>query len=113
MLTKSKRKWIGNFRQKVTVQEVTETSDGAGGATESWAGLSPAWTPRVNIKPVSGVQRLELESQKSKITHTIQARFDSRWDNKKRIKYDGRTLNIQYVLNEDEYGRYIEMGAVE
>lgn len=120
MIDKSKKKHTGNFKQRGTFEYVTITNDNMGGGTEAWSALADAW---LNIKPMRGSQRLQLQAQKVSTTHTIQARYrgdldllgyaNKKYDNELRLKYGDRYFNIQYVINEDEENYFFEMAAEE
>ena len=115
-----KVKHIGDFRQFVTFQVAELQADGIGGQTEEWVDLVEDW---IRLRPVSGRQKLEQMAQKERITHVISARYradldllgyaDGKYNNRMRIVYEGRVFNIQYVINEDEYRAFFEMGARE
>lgn len=122
MITKDKRKHIGDFRQRITFEYVTVTS-GATGGTETWETLTDAWA---NIKPMNGSQSLQMEAQNVILSHNVQVRYrgdldvvgyaNQEYDNLLRIKYTDkkeRIFNVQYVINEDEYGAYFELACKE
>lgn len=120
MITKEKKKHTGDFKQRVSFEYVTTTTDGMGGATEAWTELTEDW---VNIKPVSASQRLQLGAQGVNTTHIVQARYrddldtlgyaKGEYDNLLRMVYNSQPFNIQYVINENEEGYYFEMAAEE
>jgi SPP1 family predicted phage head-tail adaptor len=122
MLTKDKRKHIGDFRQSITFEYVTVTS-GATGGNETWSTLTTGWA---NIKPINGFQRLQMQAQNVIVSHIAQVRYrgdldligyaNQEYDNLLRIKYtdkNERIFNVQYVINEDEYGAYFEIAVKE
>ncbi len=120
MIDKSKKKHTGDFKQRVSFEYVTNTSDGMGGSTESWTELTEDW---VNIIPLSSNQRLQLGVQGVGTTHRIQVRYrddldtigyaKGEYDNLLKLVYGDREFNIQYVINEYEEGYYFEMAAEE
>lgn len=120
MIDKSKKKHTGDFKQRVSFEYVTNTSDGMGGSTESWTELTEDW---VNIIPLSANQRLQLGVQGVGTTHRIQVRYrddldtlgyaKGEYDNLLKLVYGDREFNIQYVINEYEEGYYFEMAAEE
>ena len=120
MITKATHKQIGNFKQYADFRYEDGQDDGMGGGFPEWQTLFSAW---VNIKPVSGSQRLQLDSIESNVTHIVEARFRDdleqlgydkpRIDNHLQMRYQGRLFNIQYALNEGEENFYYELAASE
>lgn len=105
MITKDKRKHIGDFRQRITFEYVTVTS-GATGGTENWTTLTTAWA---NIKPMSGSQRLQMEAQNVILSHNVQVRYrgdldvvgyaNQEYSNLLRIKYtDKKSVFLTYSM---------------
>ena len=120
MITKATHKQIGNFKQYADFRYEDGDGDGMGGGFPEWVTLFSAW---VNIKPVSGSQRLHLDSIESNVTHIVEVRFRDdlealgydkpRIDNHLQMRCDGRLFNIQYALNEGEDNYYYELAAAE
>lgn len=65
---------IGELRTRVTIQRQTrlEDSDGAGGATKTWASLQTVWG---KIEPLSTYQMLQAEMTQNRATHKVTLRF--------------------------------------
>lgn len=120
MITKSKKKHTGDFKQRVSFEYVTVTDDNMGGGTESWTELTKDWC---NIIPLSASQRLQMGAQGVGTTHRVQVRYrddldtigyaKKKYDNELRMTYGDRVFNIQYVINEYEESYYFEMAAEE
>jgi SPP1 family predicted phage head-tail adaptor len=110
MLSKAKKKYTGDFKQRLTVQKEELVSDGMGGQFPEWVEDFKIWG---NIKPVSGSERLHLDAIDSTVTHRIQTRFTKADLTNRRIGYKGREFNIHYHLSPDEERAYTELGAAE
>ena len=110
MITKEKKKFTGQLRQRVTVMKEELVSDGMGGQFPEWTEDFKVWA---NIKPVSGSQRLHLNAIDSNVSHVIQTRYTGKDLKDRKLKYKGRSFNIHYNLNEGEENAYTEMAATE
>lgn len=108
MLTKSKRKHIGDFKQRVSVERYTTTSDGMGGTTQTWAEIDKVWA---NIRPLSGQKRLEFGKLDSTVTHEIQMRYREDISDQDRLKFNGSNYTLKFKINEDEENAYLSFGA--
>lgn len=110
-ITKAKKKYVGDFKHKVTLKYSEKTADGMGGFTTEEKTLSEEW---VMIKPISGKQRLHLESIDSTVTHTVEMRHrDLDLTHENWIEYGDRVFNLHYVINQDEECYYYEFAASE
>ncbi len=88
----------GLLRHRVALQSVTETSDGAGGFTETWAEIADGrrWA---SVEPLNGREYFEAQRVGSDVTHKVTMRYEKRVTPSHRISHDGRTLEIVSVLN--------------
>ena|SRR5690554_312580 len=120
MITKAKKKRIGTFKHYADFRFEDGADDGMGGGLPEWKTLFSAW---VNIRPVSGNQRLQLDAIQGNVSHVIQMRFQGnlkdlgydkdRADNNLLMKLGDRIFNLHYALSEDEEDAYYEFGASE
>lgn len=108
MLTKSKRKHIGDFKQRVEIERFTTVSDGMGGTTQEWAAVGSVWA---NIRPLSGQKRLEFGKLGSTVTHEIQMRYRTDITDQDRLMYNGRNFTLKFKINEDEENAFLSFGA--
>jgi len=108
MLTKSKRKHIGNFKQRVSIERYTTTSDGMGGTTQTYSEVGKVWA---NIIPLSGKKRLEFGKLDSTVTHEILMRYKEDISDQDRLKYKGKNYTLKFKINEDEENAYLNFGA--
>ena len=110
MITKAKKKFTGQLRQRVTVMKEELISDGQGGEWPDWVEDFKIWA---NIKPVSGTQRLHLQAIDSTVSHVIETRYTGNNLTDRKLSYKGRSFNIHHYLNEDEENAYTELAASE
>ena len=100
----------GEFKHLVSIETPTNSTDGGGGYTESWAQTYTAWC---KIIPVKVEQDLRADESGEQITHRIQTWWQSGVTNKMRVVYGSRTFNIVGVRNIDEENREMELLVVE
>lgn len=108
MLTKSKRKHIGDFKQRVEIERYITVPDGMGGTTQEWAAVGSVWA---NIRPLSGQKRLEFGKLGSTVTHEIQMRYRTDITDQDRLMYNGRNFTLKFKINEDEENAFLSFGA--
>lgn len=63
----------GPMRHKVTIQEVTETQDSYGQASESWATFATRWA---SIEPIAGREYFASRTENSEADVRIRLRWD-------------------------------------
>lgn len=98
------------FNHRLQLQQVTQTPDGAGGYTESWALVSSLWA---SIDPIRGREKMQGMQLETPITHKIFCRYNSAVTTKKRFLLGSRVFNIVEVLNIEEQNQFLEILAVE
>ena len=103
----------GNLRHRIDIQEQTETSDGMGGSSLSWASVSGMDSVPAAIWPTSSKERLDAMKQELQVTHKIRIRYRAGLTSKNRIVFGSRVFNIISIINADEKGRQIDILAIE
>jgi len=104
---------IGKFLHKVTAQDFTTTSDGAGGLTQTY---SDTHTFYADIEPQTGREAIEAEQLIGKQPYKFTTRYSSEVasiDNESRIKFGTRYFNIHSVINLNEENEFLEVMAWE
>ncbi len=104
---------IGKFLHKVTAQDFTTTSDGAGGLTQTWADTHTFYA---DIEPLRGNEGLEAEQLIGKKSFKFTTRYSSEVasiDNETRIKFGTRYFNIHSIINMNEENEFLEIMAWE
>lgn len=104
---------IGKFLHKVTAQDFTTTSDGAGGLTQTWADTHTFYA---EIEPLEGREALEAEQLIGKKPYKFTTRYSSEVasiGNESRLKFGTRYFNIHSVVNLDEENEFLQITAWE
>lgn len=109
-MTKCKCISVADLRHRITIQTLTETADGSGGFSSSWADTVSIWA---GITPASGYERAQGMQLEAVITHKIIMRYRTDVTAKQRIKYGTRYFAITSVINLDEANRYLQIMAAE
>jgi len=100
----------GDLRHRLIIESPQRLSDGAGGATVTWAQVASVWA---NIKPVSARELRSAEQRAEKVTHTITLRYRSDIDATMRLVGEGRIFNIDAIINEAERDQWLKCFCVE
>ena len=105
----------GILRHTIAIQERTETEDGMGGFTETYAAVSGMGSVPAAIWPLRSTERLDAMKLEHQITHKIRIRYRSGIDTSMRIYWSdkSKTFNIISITNPDERNILLDMLAVE
>lgn len=95
---------IGNLRQRVSIERPVRTSDGGGGAQESWELVAEVWA---QIRPLSGSERVEADGLAGKVSHETIIRYRDDVEPEQRLAFDSRLFDIRAVLDVDERRRFL------
>lgn len=104
---------IGKFLHKVTAQDFSTVSDGAGGLTQTY---SDTHTFFAEIEPLEGREAIEAEQLIGKQGYKFTTRYSSEVaniDNESRLKFGTRFFNIHSVVNLDEQNEFLQIVAWE
>ncbi len=103
---------IGQFNERIELQNYTTTSTDLGGTEAEWSTEDTIWS---RVEPVNGSEKWEIESLKGNISHVVTIRYNSNLTigNESRFIYDGRTLYIKYALNKGEDNAYMKLACTE
>ena len=103
---------VARMRQRVTLQQLVETADGAGGAARSWSDVATVWA---QVTPLVGgrSERLFAGQLQGEVTHRIVMRYRSGVNVRMRVLYGTRSMNIRSVVNVNEAGVFLEILAEE
>lgn len=83
---------IGKLKHKITIEEKTKVSDGAGGWTETWVAF--ASNVSASIDPISGKEFFEAQQTQSSVSHKIRIRYKSGVLPSMRVNFKGRIFAI-------------------
>lgn len=93
---------IALLRHRLTVEAPELTSDGAGGAVETWAPIADIWA---SIRPVGGGETASADAVRGRITHEIWIRRRDIVSPRVRLRKGTRIFEIRAVLDVDERRR--------
>jgi SPP1 family predicted phage head-tail adaptor len=96
----------GMLRTPVQFQRAARTSDGAGGATQSWAALAGSPT-RAHIKSMSGSERFASARVEAQATHRITVRYFAGLTEADAVVFGGKRANIRFINNLEQRNRWL------
>lgn len=85
----------GRLRERVTVQQATESRNSLGETVLSWADLTTVWG---SVEGVSAREALAMGQQDITVTHRVRMRYLSPLTQKMRLRWRSRTLEIVSLL---------------
>ncbi|PTW43900.1 phage head closure protein [Rhodovulum kholense] len=102
--------------QRVTIERLSRTPDGMGGATESWAPVATVWA---QVLPLRGAETWEA----MRVSPATRMKVRIRWQGgaagqpfctpADRLVWRGRAYNIESALPHGGRERFIEIGISE
>ncbi len=98
------------LRHHIVIQTQTETPDGYGGFSTTWAEYANAWAA---IKPYKAWEQGVSLQNESRTQHKISIRYIAGLDNVMRIKFGGRYFNIKSIINREEANVTLDIIAEE
>lgn len=98
----------GMLRTPVTFQRRTRVSDGAGGATETWAAISGA-SNRAHVKSLSGHERYASDRVEARAQLRVVVRYFSGLRERDRVLIDGKAHNIAFIDNIEFRNRWLAL----
>ena len=101
---------IGAMRQRVTLQQESQTADGAGGYALNWTDVATVWA---EIEPMSGREIRFARRLEARLSHVIALRYRSDITTAMRVSYDGRLFNIRAITNIGERDRITKLYCEE
>lgn len=100
----------GKLRQRVAIQEATETRDAIGGVVREWETLDTVWA---SVEPLTSREVIQASQVDNRTSHRIRLRHYSGLDSTMRFSFRGRVLNIVGVRNIDERGKVMICDVIE
>lgn len=97
--TERKKSLASRCRHYVDFQSKVETSDGEGGFTEVWSGITGATQIPTEILPIGAQRRAELRSYNVVATHYLKLRYNIPIDEVGRAVFNGRYFYLHTVEN--------------
>ena len=93
----------GRLRERVTVQQATESRNALGETVLSWSTFAERWA---SVEGVSARESLTAGQNEISITHKVQMRYLPGLTQRMRIVWRGRTLEIVSLLEHDNRSRH-------
>lgn len=106
---------IGEMRHRVTVQQVSHSTDSQGGQVESWADLVTIWA-KFEAASVAGSgtgERRFADRIEYQRTHKATIRYNSQITTDMRISFDSRTFQIKGIRRLDERRFFMVLDLAE
>jgi len=100
----------GLLRKKITIQELSSAQNEYGEAEDTWQEFA---TVRAGVEPLREREYFEAKQTQSESTKKFRIRYLAGVTNKMRILYDGKTFDIESVIDTDERHRELVILAVE
>ena len=94
----------GTLRTEFRLEQVTQTPDGLGGKTETWAEIAVVFA---RLEPLSVSQNYRGDQDVESATHRITIRMRTGMKSGMRFKLGTRLFRIVTVTDPDETGRYL------
>jgi SPP1 family predicted phage head-tail adaptor len=113
---KQKQSLTARLRHRITIENLVETPDGAGGFVSSWTSVATVWAELLPITAnvlAAGSEVLNDMQIENKQGFRITLRFMSGITAKMRITHNGRVFNIRRVVNVNERNEALEIFAEE
>ena len=85
----------GKLRERVTVQQATQTRNSLGEAVMSWADWQTVWA---SVEGVSAREALAAGQMEVTISHRVRLRYLTGLTQNMRLSWRGRTLDIVSLL---------------
>lgn len=108
---------IKDLRQRIKFQQMTRTSDGQGGWTESWADFTAPENDGAElwaeIKPMSASERYFAQKIEMNTTHKITIRSITGITQEMRIVFEDRIFQINGIRRENEERWWLLIDAKE
>jgi SPP1 family predicted phage head-tail adaptor len=104
---------IGKLRHRIQIVQPGVTQDSAGGTTQTDATvLCTTWA---TIQALSGTEKFAAHEFVSQVTHSVYLRYrtDFTIDSSMNVWYNGRTFQIEAVLNPDERNKMLQLLCIE
>lgn len=100
----------GLLRHVATIEQATETQDSLGATVQAWATFA---TVRASVEDLRGREFFDARHTSAEVTTRIRIRHRAGVTPKMRVKVDGRTFDIQAVLDPKGRKRELELMCQE
>lgn len=100
----------GKLRERIAIQQFTETQNAIGEPVKTWGTFASVWAA---IIPLSGDEFFQSGQRNANVSHRIEIRARSGVNAKHRVAYKNRVFRIEAVLNIDERDREMHLFCEE
>lgn len=99
------------YRHKIVIQKYVEIADKYGTPIGAdWQDVMTVWA---SIEPLRGREYVEAQNTKAELTTRIRMRYRPGITPGMRVVYQGRTFDIQSVINVNEQNYHLELMCIE
>ena len=105
-----RRPATGRLRHLLTLEAVSRTPDGGGGASETWTTIAAVWA---EITPTSGTESVDADALIGRVSHEIVFRYRPDVAPVMRLRNASRLFEIAAVMDIDERRRWLKCLCVE
>lgn len=105
----------GALRHTIAIQEASETSDGMGGSSVTFANVSGMGSVPAAVWPLKATERIDAMKLEHQVTHKVRIRYRSGITTKMRVNWSdkSKTFNIVGIINPDERNIMLELLCLE
>ena len=100
----------GKLRNRIVIQQVTESNSDSGAVQESWATFATVWA---DIEPTKGREYFQSAQYVEELTLVIGIRYYPNIVPKMRVQWQGRTFDIKSVINVGGMDTRMILGCIE
>jgi SPP1 family predicted phage head-tail adaptor len=101
---------ISDLRHRITLQRKDIVKDPEGIAIETWADVATVWA---SVEPIRGREYFQAAAVNAENTVRFRIRYRPGIMPNMRVLYNGRTFNIQSVIDVNERHREIQLMCQE
>lgn len=104
----------GKLRQRITIEQATETRDAFGATLQSWGTLATVWAEVLPKVGGTGEEFVtDAASERTSQGYTINLRYRSDVTTKMRVNWQGKLLDIESVADPDGRRRALKLECRE
>lgn len=100
----------GSFKQRITIQTLSQTTDNTGGSTTVWTDFATLWS---KITPKHGNEQLISQRVDAVDIYDITIRYFPGVVEKQRVLYAGKIFQIKSVINIDELSEFMSLLCID
>jgi|688.fasta_scaffold171439_2 SPP1 family predicted phage head-tail adaptor len=97
---------LGKMRERVTLQQESNTADGYGGQVLAWSDVATVWA---KVEPLSGREQIEADKLQGVVNTRITIRYCSDVVPGMRLVWNSINFNIRAVICEEERDRFLQL----